>query len=189
MCTSATKTFILIAFLIQDSVLSFAPQNPTLQKRRFLQTKLNQQEESNTEDLRQNANIGSHDPRKSEFFELGELSESSTRRKRIEKEIMGKKRFVKYGNELWDLNDEIEHLSQGLVESLAEGGEHSQMIREKLREAEYRDPNIVYSLELEAMERALDKEDIEKGQVHRELALDAREHLAQYNYQGLWIGK
>jgi hypothetical protein len=102
---------------------------------------------------------------------------------------MGKKRFVKYGNELWDLNDEIEHLSQGLVESLAEGGEHSQMIREKLREAEYRDPNIVYSLELEAMERALDKEDIEKGQVHRELALDAREHLAQYNYQGLWIGK
>ena len=47
----------------------------------------------------------------------------------------------------------------------------------------------MYGLELEAMERALDEEDLDLAQVHRELALDAREHLAQYNYQGLWIGK
>ena len=187
--TTSTKTLTLLsAFVMQDFVSSFAPQNTAFKEKRFFHTQLHQIEDSNSEGLKGNAK--SRDPRNSEFFELEQLSESTSRRERLAKERLGKERFVKYGNEMWDLNDRIEHLSQELIDTLSEGGgDQSRAIREKLREEEQRDPNIVYGLELEAMERALGEEDLESAQVHRQLALDAREHLAQYNYQGLWIGK
>ena len=176
---------MLLSFLLQRSIVSFAPHHTTTYRRPYVQTLIHQWD-SNNEDVK----VNNQDPRKSEFSALGNLPQSSKRKLRIEKEMRAKERFVTYGNEMWDLNDRIKQLSQALLDSIAEkGGENSDEIRERLREQEQSDPNIVYGLELEKMERALESEDLEEAQVHRELALEAREHLAQYNYQGLWIGK
>jgi hypothetical protein len=140
-------------------------------------------------------NDDSEDPRRPEFDILLDeptlsQEQKNVRKLRLQREEDIQNSFVPYGNELWTLRQEICKLSEKLIEDLsAKGGYESRSIRAKLRELEARDANVVYGLELDRMDEAIDGKRFQDAEKHREMARKARSHLAQFNLEGLWVGK
>jgi hypothetical protein len=137
---------------------------------------------------------GGGDPRKPEFDICQDKPTMSpeqrhVRKLRLEREEDVQKTFVPYGNELWALRQDICKLSEKLIEDLSSMGGNSRNIRAKLQALEARDANIVYGLELDRMEEAMNEERFQEAEKHRELAQSARSHLAQFDLEGLWVGK
>lgn len=124
-------------------------------------------------------------PRKAEF-EID--AESNLRKRRMEEEKKNQESFAPYGNDLWDLRTQLDVLSKELVEKMASGGD-TKAIREQLRMLEQKDANVVYGLELDRMDKAFEEGRINDAAKHSENAKDARNHLAQFDFEGLWIGK
>jgi len=106
----------------------------------------------------------------------------------MEREKANQETFAPYGNKLWDLRHELNELSKKLVETHASNGK-TQSIREQIRRLEGKDANAVYGIELDAMERAIEEGRMDDAEDHGERVMNARSHLAQFNLEGLWVGK
>jgi len=132
------------------------------------------------------------DPRRAEFdiFEDDPMTTelSAIRKERIKKEKDVQSTFVPYGNDLWNLRAKLISLSKKLMERLS-AGEDTKNTRKKLRELEVQDASTVYGLELDNINVAIDEGRFDDAEKHSARAADARSHLAQFNLEGLWVGK
>jgi hypothetical protein len=137
-------------------------------------------------------NDGNHEKyrRNMEFMNLEPVPETEARKARLERDLENKAQFAKYGDELWTLRKKMKKLREELLESINGVSPASEeRIRYYLREAEYRDPELVYELELLEMQVARSKGDMELAEEAGRRALNARSCLPQYNLEGLWVGK
>ena len=127
----------------------------------------------------------------------------------MEEEQHAQNIFVPYGNELWKLRSTLLHLSKQLIQIIAQSYDESnnnndsnigsvvneppiiseEDIREMIRECESKDPELVYAMEREMMEQAMEEDRLEDAQEHKKKALVARNALPQFNLHGLWVGK
>lgn len=121
--------------------------------------------------------------RSEEFKILDTKDDSDVRRKRKQRESSQKQRFAAFGNDLWDLRDRILNLSNQLIDAVA-SEKDSVSIRNEIKEAEEQDAEAVYTMELEAMYKAIDEERDDDAKKHSERALFARDYLPQYNLEG-----
>lgn len=132
----------------------------------------------------------SHGRRSSEFHDLQPIEKSDERRLRMQQDEHTKARFAAFGDELWDLRSKMTELSVDLISSMASGDRDTeQNVRDELRDAEGRDPELVYELELAALSEAESEGKASKAQAHREEASAARSVLPHFNLEGLWVGK
>jgi TolA-binding protein len=128
--------------------------------------------------------------RQIEFTDLGSIQQSSERQQRIEQEQENRQRFMKYGDDLWELRESMEKLSVGLLEAIDSGErEKEEEIRQELRQIGKEDPDLVYKFELEQLQKALMEGRESDARIHSMLASAARSCLPQYNLDGLWVGK
>jgi len=127
--------------------------------------------------------------RVAEFMNLEPVQESEARKARLERDRETKDSFAEYGDELWALRKKMTKLSERLVEDLNGDQENEELIRHELREAEQRDPELVYEMEMLEMELANRDGDEEQALKARERALNARSCLPHFNLEGLWVGK
>lgn len=128
--------------------------------------------------------------REEEFLNLEPLKDSDARRQRKDKDTRNSVQFTKYGNDLWTLRSSMATLSSELISAITSGKrEVANAIRKTLRKIESRDAELVYQLELEAMEKAKVKGEINASEQHKATALNARACLPQFNLEGLWVGK
>mmetsp|Transcript_42172 Transcript_42172/g.127946 ORF Transcript_42172/g.127946 Transcript_42172/m.127946 type:complete len:229 (+) Transcript_42172:338-1024(+) len=115
---------------------------------------------------------------------------SDVRRVRLDRESGTEGKFAKHGDELWTLRADMARLSKELIDSLTEGNrERERSVRSQLLRAEKRDAELVYRLELEAMEKADTEGRADDARHHREEALAARSCVPHLNLEGLWVGK
>jgi len=130
------------------------------------------------------------DLRRIEFSDLGSLEQSTERKQRIQQEQEDKQRFVGYGDELWNMRSFMGKLSRKLLKSINDGDrEQEKDIREELCQIEHQDPDLVYTVELEKMQKALNEGRDDDARLHGMIASAARSNLPQYNLDGLWVGK
>lgn len=147
------------------------------------------------EDDRDEHDDNNNGPRRPEFDIFQDepsmsQEQRNVRKLRLERENDIENSFLPYGNELWALHRDIYQLSEKLIEDLSSnGGAESRNIRAKLRELEAKDANIVYGMELDRMDEAIGKERFKDAEKHGDMARRARSHLAQFNLEGLWVGK
>ncbi|OEU20901.1 hypothetical protein FRACYDRAFT_139255, partial [Fragilariopsis cylindrus CCMP1102] len=128
--------------------------------------------------------------RQIEFTDLGSIQQSSERQQRIEQEQENRQRFMKYGDDLWELRESMEKLSVGLLEAIDSGErEKEEEIRQELRQIGKEDPDLIYKFELEQLQKALMEGRESDARIHSMLASAARSCLPQYNLDGLWVGK
>jgi hypothetical protein len=128
--------------------------------------------------------------RQIEFTDLGSIKLSSERQQRIEQEQENRQRFMKYGDDLWKLRQFMDKLSVGLLQAINSGErEKEEEIRHELRQIEKQDPDLVYKVELEQLQKALMEGRESDARSHSMLASAARSCLPQYNLDGLWVGK
>ena len=128
--------------------------------------------------------------RRAEFIDLEPVEESAARRARLERDTINKEQFAKYGNELWGLRDIMHDLSSKLVEAINVGSQKDEYrIREKLRDAESRDPELMYKLQVAEGILAQRENRMDEAEEHSRKALAARSCLPHYNLEGLWVGK
>ena len=125
-----------------------------------------------------------------EFLNLEPVTESEARRARLERDQETKERFAEYGDELWKLRKKMKKLGDKLVGALNGGSKDSEeLIRSDLRDAEARDPELVYEMELLEMELAKRAGDITQMEKSKQRALSVRSLLPHLNLDGLWVGK
>lgn len=125
-----------------------------------------------------------------EFADLGAAEQSSERKRRMQQEAEDKQRFVKYGDDLWNLREFMDKLSRKLLKSINTGDrEQEQEIRKELRQVEHQDPDLVYRHELEELRKAKTEGRDDDAIRHSITASAARSNLPQYNLEGLWVGK
>lgn len=128
--------------------------------------------------------------RRIEFADLGSIEHSSERRQRIEQEQEDRERFIKYGDELWELRQSMDELSHGLLKAINHGERGKEEdIRQELRRIENQDPDLVYEIELEKLHAAMLDGRVNDAEKHSVVASAARRNLPQYNLDGLWVGK
>mmetsp|Transcript_9222 Transcript_9222/g.19357 ORF Transcript_9222/g.19357 Transcript_9222/m.19357 type:complete len:406 (-) Transcript_9222:63-1280(-) len=133
---------------------------------------------------------GQTNSRHIEFADLGSLEQSSERKRRIQQEQEDKQRFVKYGDDLWNMRQFMDKLSRKLLRSINDGDrEKEEEIRAELRQVEHQDPDLVYRVELEQLQKATSEGREEDARQHSMIASAARSNLPQYNLDGLWVGK
>ena len=128
--------------------------------------------------------------RRIEFADLGSLEESSERKQRMRQEQESKQRFMSYGDDLWNMREVMGKLSRKLLKSINDGDrEREEEIREELRQIEHQDPDLVYKVELENLQKARSEGRDNDAMRHSIVASAARSNLPQYNLDGLWVGK
>ena len=128
--------------------------------------------------------------RVAEFMNLEPVRESDARRARLERDQETKDQFAAYGDKLWNLRKKMNELSENLVGVLnGKSRESEELIRHELRQAEQRDPELVYEMELLEMELAIREGDQMQARKSRQRALNARSCLPHFNLEGLWVGK
>jgi len=170
--------------LVMSSVYSFQvlPYNRIAQNKKLSNTAIFVSDQSRHEDEK--------DERRMEFMDLEPIPETETRKERVARDIKNQEKFAEFGDELWNLRNELQELSLNLINAINDGTRtEEEMVREKLRDAERRDPELTYEMEVLEVEIAqLDKrfDDVEK---HKKRALAARSCLPQFNLDGLWVGK
>jgi Skp family chaperone for outer membrane proteins len=131
-----------------------------------------------------------HPNRIAEFRDLEPLVESAARLARKKEDTKIRRRFARYGDDLWALRKVIAELSKKLVKAINDDSrQKEQSLREKLRQMEEQDPEFAYKMELQKMRKAQNEERIEDAQEHSKRAMAARSQLPQYNLDGLWVGK
>ena len=125
-----------------------------------------------------------------EFVNLEPIEEPDVRRRRLEEHDRIRSQFVSFGDALWDLRTEMDDLSVELLNAISEGKDSKEMeARNKLREVERKDPELVYMLELSSHEAAQKEGRLEDAEEHLERAAEARSCLPQFNLDGLWVGR
>ena len=125
-----------------------------------------------------------------EFMNLEPVTESATRKARLERDQETKERFAQFGDELWTLRKTMKKLGDKLSGALNGSSKvNEELIRSELRDAEARDPELVYEMELLEMELAQREGDVEQMEKSKQRALRARSCLPQFSLSGLWVGK
>ena len=181
---ASSSTLLLIACLtllahLRVSAFAFLPN--TRRKSSFHLNLFNPSSSSNNKKVNR---------RNVEFLNLEPVPETTARKERIENEMENKAQFVEFGDQLWDLRSKMEQLSYKLLDSIQRKDEILEEIaRERLRELEQRDPELVYMLELSAAQEATRDGRHEDAEEHQEKAMAARSCLPQFNLSGLWVGK
>jgi hypothetical protein len=174
--------FIALQILLVTAFVVLPTRNIKISTRRF-----------DTDHPAGSQNEGRDDRRHlAEFLNLEPLPESEARRERLDREKQNEYQYAKYGNDLWDLRSSIQDLSIQLVEAMNSNEQETiieQEIRKNLRQAERRDPELVYRMELEAMQEAARENRVEDVIYHKDRALNARSCLDHFNLEGLWVGK
>lgn len=133
---------------------------------------------------------GERDRRTMEFMNLEPYTESDARRARLGRDQINQQQFAKYGDELWSLRKKMKNLAEQIRGAVTDGSHYQeQLSREKIRQAELRDPELVYEMELLGMELARREGDMKQAEKAGRRALNARSCLPQYNLEGLWLGK
>eukprot|EP00980_Cylindrotheca_fusiformis_P011863 scaffold2817_cov130-Cylindrotheca_fusiformis.AAC.18 len=128
--------------------------------------------------------------RLAEFIDLEPIRESSIRKARMKKDREIDNQFVTFGDDLWRLRTTADKLSRKLVDAINDGCyEREKQIRAQLREVEQQDPELVYSLELKALQEAKADGRMEDAESHGAKAMAARSCLPAHNLEGLWVGK
>jgi len=132
-----------------------------------------------------------HPPnRHAEFRDLEPIVESEARRARMKQDRKLRGRYAKHGDDLWSLRKVTADLSQRLVKAInSDSREKEESIREKLRQLESQDPELVYKMELLKMKRAINEDREEEVKECRTKAMEARSQLPHFNLEGLWVGK
>mmetsp|Transcript_6978 Transcript_6978/g.14293 ORF Transcript_6978/g.14293 Transcript_6978/m.14293 type:complete len:407 (+) Transcript_6978:400-1620(+) len=145
---------------------------------------------SSENDKSPNTDQKADERRMREFVNLEPLDEPDIRRRRLEEDDRVRSQFVSFGDELWDLRNEADELSIKLLNAISEGKDtKEQETREKLRQAEQKDPELVYMLEITGHEEAKKDGRTIDSQMHYDRAMEARNCLPQFNLEGLWVGK
>jgi hypothetical protein len=157
------------------------------------QPQAHQKQQQSQQQQQQQADVQDHDVRRSlEFIDLKPLPESAARRRRIEQDLENQAKFEVFGDSLWDLRSEIEDLSQQLLNAIHGGATEATdeaRTRQKLKEAERRDPELAYKLALAEVKLAEREGRTDDAKQHQETANAARSCLPQFNLEGLWVGK
>ncbi|EEC46814.1 predicted protein [Phaeodactylum tricornutum CCAP 1055/1] len=136
------------------------------------------------------SSLPAQDRRQPEFQNLEPLPENETRQQRIDRETRNRDCFAEFGDDLWNLRDAMNDWSRQLISSLASGTvDFESDVREKLRQAEARDPELVYMLALADAHEAKTQGQYESAKAHEERAQAARSCLPQFQLDGLWVGK
>uniref|UniRef100_A0A7S3Q5B1 Uncharacterized protein n=1 Tax=Chaetoceros debilis TaxID=122233 RepID=A0A7S3Q5B1_9STRA len=178
------KFFACILVSIQVySVSSFAPQrcSNAIPRRSFARRRIFE--------MHLKIDDSSEDPRQLEF-DLSDLPQpTDIRKQRFLREEENRERYAQYGNDLWELRNLLKDLSKKLIDSIAIGADNVKEVRQEIWETEQKDANIVYGLELDAMDKALEEEREDDAREHRNNARNARDQLIYFNYEGLWVGK
>ena len=105
----------------------------------------------------------------------------------MQRELETTAQFVRFGDDLWKLRDEMKKLSSKLIRAIvSKKPEQQEYTRQQLRVAEAKDPELVYMLELADKQMAKTEQDKKK---HEERAQAARSCLPHFNLDGLWVGK
>lgn len=125
------------------------------------------------------------DPRKIEFDIAEELENTSIPG---EQPMDKKQTFVSYGDDLWQLRENLNTLSRKLIECIA-SGEDATSVRQEIRHLEAQDANTMYELELGRMNGAINENRLDDAEDHAKNACHARNHLVQFSLEGLWVGK
>jgi len=133
---------------------------------------------------------GDFNSRHTEFEDLGSLTQSSERKRRLEQESENKRRFIAYGDDLWNMREFMDELSRKLLKSINDGDrEKEKEIREELYRIENQDPDLVYKIQLQKMQQARSEGREDDARHHNNIAMAARNNLPQFNLEGLWVGK
>ena len=131
-----------------------------------------------------------HPNRLTEFSELEPIEHSLERQTRMRLDQQNRNQFAKFGDELWGLRQSMTHLSEKLLLAINNGiRESEEKIRESLREMEEQDPELVYKMEIENLNRAKAEGRTADVEIHTQNALAARSCLPHFNLEGLWVGK
>ena len=84
----------------------------------------------------------------------------------------------------------MDKLSCKLLKSINNGNiEKEEEIQEELQQVEHQDPDLVYEVKLEQLQKARMEVRENDAMRHSMIALAARSNLPQYNLDGLWVGK
>jgi Cyclin D1 binding domain len=174
-----------------------------------------------------------------EFMDLEPLEEPEQRRRRLEEDNKVRSQFVAFGDDLWDLRQDMDKLANELIEAItneqeaensnnnnnnmhtsnneyilqkdgfvarsssssssnkknkkSSSSKEEHLARERLRQVERRDPELVYAMELHAAQMAERQEGRSSHDAivaqHLNKAAEARRCLPQFNLEGLWVGK
>lgn len=128
--------------------------------------------------------------RRTEFTNLGSLQESLERQRRFRQEERNEQRFVKYGDDLWELRKLMNKLSHKLLNAINVGVRNEESeVRDQLRHLEQQDPEFVYKSEMEQLRMAKTENRDADARMHSRNAYAARSCLPQFNLEGLWVGK
>lgn len=112
------------------------------------------------------------------------------RTERILKESLLEKQFLS-GDELHQLRLGIQDIEKDLRKSIKERDSFkAEVIRQKLREHQNKDPEFVYKEKMIELEKARNDGSSDKRvkRLEREVS-DVRSSITQLNLEGLWVGK
>jgi hypothetical protein len=181
-------TLIALGFVLSQQVSSFSVASSFRQVSSALAVSFSSFDASSSDIPDGEISLARH----SEYVNLEPLYESDIRLARMERDLVNRKKFAKYGNDLWDLRKTTTKLSIKLMDAINNvnnmKGQESQ-IRAKLRVAESQDPELIYKIELEAMHNAQRDGRTKDAELHSRKAVAARRCLPQFNLEGLWVGK
>ena len=123
-------------------------------------------------------------------YDLEPLPMSETRKMREVLDLSNQARFVEHGDDLWKLRSVIDNLSIELIDAISSKCEKSEKaIRESLRNAEHRDAEVVYKMELEASNIATEEGRDKDAERHHQEVMNARSCIPHFSLDGLWVGK
>jgi len=125
-----------------------------------------------------------------EFAALEPLPLNAAREERLAREAKDRAQFVNFGDQLWDLREDIDRISLDLLQAINSGAtSEEEEARAKLRVQERKDPELVYMIELYDLQEAMNEGRLADALDHQRKAEAARSCLPQYNLDGLWVGK
>jgi hypothetical protein len=123
---------------------------------------------------------------------LPTLPQSAEREDRIDEERKNKARFV-FGDELFNLRQDIEIMQQEVEELIFEGeGADSSRVTKletAILKAQQSDAEFVYSTLTDRAEAAEQSGLHDEAAVYKDKAMAARKCLPQFDIEGLWVGK
>mmetsp|Transcript_39747 Transcript_39747/g.82637 ORF Transcript_39747/g.82637 Transcript_39747/m.82637 type:complete len:398 (-) Transcript_39747:489-1682(-) len=189
MTTSRLASVFWLAFA--SSALAFAP--VSVPSKTLSSTGLGLSpfpSESGKSNNNNNNDQQSDERRLREFVNLEPLDQPDIRRQRLAEDDRVRSQYVSFGDDLWDLRTQMDDLSVQLLNAISEGKDSKEEeAREKLRQVEQKDPELVYMLEISSHEEAKKDGRLIDAQMHYDKAIEARSCLPQFNLEGLWVGK
>ena len=117
---------------------------------------------------------------------------SAARRSRWDREAAARSKFAR-GDELHEMRARVAELGRELADAVRSSpsadAAAARELRAEMADMNDRDPDFVYAMSRELMERAMDEGDDASTAEYRRKMEDARSCMPQLNLHGLWVGK